>query len=383
MNGSERGWRHFAPRLALLAVSLAFMDVASCAVGRKLQDHWLMYRPPVAAPGAVSYDEYMAKRDPVLGWHDLQSRSGETQDASGARPCPAFPDPEDDAPLAVYGDSFAYGEEVSHEEAWSNLLARRTGRRVANFGVPGFGTDQALLRYIGHDHDADVVILTLLTENVVRNATRSLDLLSCRLEYAQKPRYVLADDGTLTLVPLPVLDETSYRRALGLAEPFLDLPHENFQIGGPSGAVRLRFPYTLSILRNLGDFRMRARMKGIPRHAVFYEDGATPDPLPVTRAIVARFVDEAESRGQRALVVMLPTREDIDYRREHGAWLHGDFLRSLLDAGLPVTDLCDAIAGHVGQGGTEGLFRPGGHYGPELNAAFAEAVDDLLRAATD
>ncbi len=383
MGGLARTSRYLAPRLALLAVSLLLMDGVSYLVGHKLQDHRQMYRAPVASSDAIGYTEFMAKRDPVLGWPPPDSFGGVDFDVSGARPCPSFPVLGDTTLVAVYGDSFAYGEEISHEDAWSSVLARRLGCRVANFGVPGYGTDQALLRFMGNDHASDVTILTVLTENVIRNVTRSLDLLSGQLDYAQKPRFILTVDGELEYVPIPVLDESEYHRVLGIEGPPLPLQHESFQTGGPSGATLLRFPYTLSIFRNLGYFRMRSLMKGVPAHAIFYEAGSLPDPLPVTRAIAARFVNVARERGQLPLVVMLPTRGDIEYHHDHGRWLHEGFLRSLQDAGLPASDLSKVISDHIGVSEIDAFFTPGGHYGPELNAALADAAYDLVRSALD
>jgi hypothetical protein len=50
--------------------------------------------------------------------------------------------------LAAYGDSFTYSEQVDVNECWtSQLEARLPETEVLNFGVPGYGPDQAWLRY--------------------------------------------------------------------------------------------------------------------------------------------------------------------------------------------------------------------------------------------
>lgn len=49
--------------------------------------------------------------------------------------------------VAVLGDSVAFGAGVDDQETFANRLAEREGWTVANFAVPGWGTDQSLLRY--------------------------------------------------------------------------------------------------------------------------------------------------------------------------------------------------------------------------------------------
>ena len=50
--------------------------------------------------------------------------------------------------IAVVGDSFTFGLEVRYEDTWPHQLdARSVGFQVLNFGVDGYGVDQACLRY--------------------------------------------------------------------------------------------------------------------------------------------------------------------------------------------------------------------------------------------
>lgn len=49
--------------------------------------------------------------------------------------------------ISLYGDSFTFGSEVDHNDAWSSLLAKKLNCSVYNFGVPAFGVDQSFLRF--------------------------------------------------------------------------------------------------------------------------------------------------------------------------------------------------------------------------------------------
>jgi hypothetical protein len=51
--------------------------------------------------------------------------------------------------IALVGDSYTFAEEVRYEETWGYLLEKALGSefQFLNFGVPGYGVDQAYLRY--------------------------------------------------------------------------------------------------------------------------------------------------------------------------------------------------------------------------------------------
>jgi hypothetical protein len=69
--------------------------------------------------------------------------------------------------VAVLGDSVAFGAGVDDHETFANRLAAREGWTVANFAVPGWGTDQSLLRY-QHETRAwrpQVVVLSVCLAN--------------------------------------------------------------------------------------------------------------------------------------------------------------------------------------------------------------------------
>lgn len=100
--------------------------------------------------------------------------------------------------VAVFGDSFTFGEEVSDHETYSAYLAEQFPQaEIMNFGVRGYGYDQMLLylKEEGVRYRPDVVVL----------AFNKLDLARDRLAFrdAAKPRFVLAN-GQLQLENTPV-----------------------------------------------------------------------------------------------------------------------------------------------------------------------------------
>jgi hypothetical protein len=76
---------------------------------------------------------------------------------------------------------------------------------VANYGVEGYGTDQAYLRFqINKEDKSRIIILGFLTENIIRNVNqyrrpRQGD------KFTLKTRFILSNDGKLELISLPNL----------------------------------------------------------------------------------------------------------------------------------------------------------------------------------
>jgi hypothetical protein len=89
----------------------------------------------------------------------------------------------------LWGDSFAFGEEVSDEESLpfqlQNLLS---DWHVINWAVPAFGHDQMLLRFkeMGQKKDVDLTVLIFLETDMYRNLHSFRDYM--------KPRFRLGSD---------------------------------------------------------------------------------------------------------------------------------------------------------------------------------------------
>ena len=140
----------------------------------------LIYSP---AQITQPFAEYMAKRDPVLGWVKPVR-----DDLFPGEPC-----------ASVFGDSFTFSQEVSDAEAWPALLSGLLGCRVENYGVGGYGSDQAFLRFRQTPARGRVVMLNHLSENVLRNVNQFRNLIAPSHEWQLKPRFLPGGE----FVPLP------------------------------------------------------------------------------------------------------------------------------------------------------------------------------------
>lgn len=127
--------------------------------------------------------------------------------------------------LAAYGDSHVLADEVSDEESWAVQLSGELRAGVENYGVAGYGPDQALLKLEAHlaggRPPPPAVLLGMHEENIGRmlNSYRPFYLQRVGDVLAFKPRFRLKA-GTLELLanPLPRLETVDQvRSALDLA----------------------------------------------------------------------------------------------------------------------------------------------------------------------
>jgi hypothetical protein len=349
-----------------------------------LAGSWIAYRDRFIqreprSVGSTTYDEYLAVRDDLLGWPRKEAFGGPEFDRSGSRPNPEFPDPSvHKSCISLYGDSFTLGEEVDDQRAWGNQLSRLVGCRVANFGIGGYGTDQAYLRFKKIEDPSQVVVLGYLSSNIVRNITRLRDLYSGKIEYALKPRFVLTGSGELSLVPIPDLSEEEYLRAMGVVEPHLALEHESFQPGGPLAVQEFRFPFSVSLLRALPGI-LRRGLSRRPHYAALYGHGHPTLALETTAAIMGAFWRDALAAGKQPAIVIFATAEELAYQQRTAQASYQSLLKILDESEITYLDLGPLLLRHLGSRSVLEIFKSGGHYDEEVNELVAANVYQHLR----
>ncbi|MDG1895909.1 MAG: hypothetical protein P8J37_13465 [Fuerstiella sp.] len=280
-------------------------------------------------------------------------------------------------PDKLWCDSFTWSAGVEDDAAWPEILSSSIDARVDNFGEGGYGSDQALLRF--HENcrrgteTAPVVILMHLTENILRNVNQYRDLLYPGNGCGFKPRFIVRSDGELKQLPLPKISVEEYERFVANPENFLT--HETFMPGGPSGPVRPRFPYTLTVLRAVSHFHVVAKIRREPRHKSFYQSDHAANGLSVTAGILQEFHRLAEARGQKSLVVLLPTRGDFEYHKRTGDWTYSNLVCALTTRGIPLLDLGPDMHEKMGNGHLSDFY---GDVNPHHNERGYRMIADLV-----
>lgn len=274
--------------------------------------------------------------------------------------------------IAAFGDSFTHGDEVENHQTWEEQIERRAGHlEVVNFGVPGFGIDQSLLRF---RHEAPaysprIAIMGLIGVDVSRHVNTFRPFLQEDTLVFAKPRFTL-EEGRLVLVPNPMPSAGAYQRLLD--DPGRVLPALGRLDGGwnlrahvgpfdPLPSVRVA-KLALETWR-----RRRAQAGGLAAGGPL----ASPEALAVTQALLESFCREARGAGARPLILFFPTAADLAAPAPSYAPLRD----ALGESGATLLDLLPALRA---RGAVVNLFRPQGHYGPEANGIVAHALLDLL-----
>ncbi len=359
--------------LLTLLIVLTLLEGLSYIMVEVLVGKDAIYRPRALR----GVENYLSARDPVLGWPSPQTYGVNALDRSGARILPAFPEPGQ-ACVSTYGDSFVFGDEVEAVNAWSNQLALMLGCRVANYGVNGYGTDQAYLRFHGASEDESrYVVLGYFSSDIVRNINQLHNLLAPIHEIGLKPRYVIDASDTLQLLPLPSFAATQLEDVIAHPERYLN--HDYFVPGGPAGVLHASFPYSLTIARALFSYKLGAVLRGHSPYVNFYDERHPSHALEITTRIGRMFFLEAAARKQSALVVMFPSRHDMESFAQSRAWIYQPLLDQLAEDGRPVVNLGPLLFEALHGRAPATIFRVL-HYNEEGNRLVAQALNKALHA---
>jgi lysophospholipase L1-like esterase len=327
-----------------------------------------------------TYEDYQQRLLPSLGWPwpYYFERKKDLYDASGSRLIPAFPDPnQTPARISLYGDSFTEGWGVNPEHALSNVLSQLLNCRVSNFGMAGYGTDQAYLRFLSNTRDpAEVVVLVIYAENIKRNVNQLRNLISLVTICQTKPRFILNHQGQLTLVPIPPLSKSEYYEMKHNPGRFLH--HEFFLPDGPSGRQMVKFPYLWGMTKACW-FLLKNHGSG-ENYQDFYQPGHPSQGLKVMTAIIEEFRHAAQTRGKRPVIMIIPTHYDIQIYQSRQKWNYQPLLDCLAEGHLDYIDAGPRIIHYLNGAASRTLYPPklGFHLTEEGNRLLAQILHDFL-----
>lgn len=321
--------------------------------------------------------------DTELGWTNrpmVLDRHGNVAfnsiGARGSREYPPLPAPGD-LRMALFGESFTYCEEVDDPDAFeAQLEALDPHLEAINFGVDGYGTDQALMRFRrdGTKLGARVLALGLMLENIGRNVNRLPRLWNPWLKgFSAKPRFLL-QGGELVVLPNPI---TSRTEMLAAAEdgslPERLREHEAWAE-----------PPLSSILWRSSLYRLWRGQQGAAQrfHPRLWAD-RDGEPYRVTLAILEAFHREAKAAGaEHAVILIFPVKEDLE-RFAAGGARYWKTLTDELDArGIEYLDLASVLGDAVRADPSRRLFLRA-HLNRDGNSIVAHALEDWIRRVID
>jgi len=206
------------------------------------------------------------------------------------------------AQLAIFGDSYVYGDEISNGETISSQLYSRYAIPAINYGVNGFGPVQALLRAkekLEAQPGVKMVVLGIMFENIRRmvNRYKPVYFRQTGIESSPKP---FIEDGRI--VPLPVIEHD---------KQFFRYINEAFKVDYWERPER-EFPYTIALFKAVqSEFVKRkatSKLHGLlgspePRYHYDYYDAYMTTNL---AALIKDFDRWAKKSNKTGLVLFIP-----------------------------------------------------------------------------
>ena len=155
---------------------------------------------------------------------------------------------------------------------------------------------------------------------------------------------------------------------------------EYFLPGGEAGIVSPAFPYTPKALRMLFNYRIQARLAGVPSYAPFYAADHPSEALAVTIAILVAMRDEALARGQTPILVLLPDYKDVEAAMADEPVAYQPLLNALTQRGIETPNVLGAMLGFLGEDKSVcALFvNCNEHYTPAGYDLVAQVVHDWI-----
>ncbi len=324
------------------AAAICWFLVAPSNAGR------FLWNPDLNA-ARNNWSAFSAGVDEDIGGAPISSpASGASRDITGAKQDAEFPD-NGYACGSAYGESLVLGYEVAATLGWVEQLSKLLGCRVANYAVNSNSTDQAYLRFIRENNETSFVLLGIDPGTIIDNLSQYSGFLRPPLgPYALKGRFLLDSSDQLKWLSRPHLDED---RFLALhRNPRELLPHDYFLPDTADGPVTPRFPYSLTLFRLALLARVRDVLAGRAEWSSFYASDHPSGALRVLAAICQAFVYHADSRGERALIIVLPVAKSFREQAMYGKFEYAPLVATLVAKGVGVFDagpaMLDVLAGN-------------------------------------
>lgn len=264
--------------------------------------------------------------------------------------------------IALVGDSYTFGQEVQYEEAYGYYLERMLGSqsRVLNFGVPGYGIGQMLVRY---EKDVrpwkpKIVILGFISHDVKRTLWVYPFLSSKKWESPfPKARFILREGELVKITESLPTPRHIFTRTSISDIPLIELQKEYWQ---PDWEERF---YHVSYLVRL--FESWASRLHDTSDTVAEEDVA------LNAELLRAFIRSVKQEGAIPLVVFFPVGNEL----QNPSSTKSIGRQVLKVAGIDYVDPTSCLL----EVDPEKRFRPLLHYSAEGNAAVAKCVYEAVK----
>jgi hypothetical protein len=312
------------------------------------------------------FNNVSIKNDTILGWDSYNG---------SPRPSIAFPDEKkEDFCGFIFGDSFSHADEVLDQETWGDLLSKKIGCPIANFGVGGFGTDQALLKMEkiinkkekNFNSKKKIIFFGVYEEMLKRNVAASWLFYCCpNKKKSLKPYFILQNQNSIKLIKIP--EKITLTNVI---------EHHKYDKYYP--IYTAKFPYTIEIFKNFFN-----RVQNFLKHNynfIISENSTYNDnqKLNIQYLLMKRAADFATNKGFKIIFIFFPTPNEAYY----GKNIYNNFKENTLETfknniDISVIDLLPEL-NKVKELKKNQLKAPEGHYNAEGNKQISRIIFEKL-----
>lgn len=278
--------------------------------------------------------------------------------------------------IAAFGDSFTHCEDVGNTETWeANMESLMKGLEVLNFGVAGYGLDQAYLRYLkdGLKYKPDIVFIGFMTDDIFRhpNNFRPFVRPNTRLPLS-KPRYLIENDR-LVLIPNPISKLEDYRILLDHTPAFLNnIGANDYYYPNKYKSSPFDVSPTIRLIK-LAAAEIKKRIEAYTNND--YNDQKSESYM-ITVRIFDEFYNEAIKNDSIPIILIFPSHDEVLRYKNYNTKSYSPLLTYFDSKGYKYIDIMDALSKTEEDKAWSGKC---GHYSPYENRVVAEYILDYLR----
>ncbi|WP_372370624.1 hypothetical protein [Candidatus Uabimicrobium sp. HlEnr_7] len=314
--------------------------------------------------------------DPILGWTVVNNGRAKmaTANAHGIRSKREYSlvPQKGIYRITTFGDSFTHGAEVNNQNTWQVQMERDKRKlEVLNFGVNGYGLDQAYLRYLhkGFKYKANAVFIGFMPENIFRgvNTFRPFYYPSTGIVFA-KPRFIF-EKNKFTLIENPLKKREMYNDLLANPQEILaKISKYDYYY---------KYRYKISAYDILPSFRLIRTLNSGSGKKNIINNGSyntKHEAFLIVKKTFDIFYQAVIKNNSKAIILLFPDRKNILQYRKDKSVEYKPLIKYFDTVGYKYIDLMYAFSERK----MESLFLHS-HYSPLGNKLIARYIVKKLK----
>ncbi|HBG60767.1 MAG: hypothetical protein A2Y03_04525 [Omnitrophica WOR_2 bacterium GWF2_38_59] len=281
--------------------------------------------------------------------------------------------------IAAFGDSFAHCDEVANNETWQHFMEKKSpDMEVLNFGVSGYGLDQAYLRYLkeGRKFHPHIVFICFMQNDYFRHVNVFRPFYNNNTGVPlTKPRFTIVNKK-LILIKNPIGTKEGLARIISREKQYF--------------ALLGQYDYYWQVLpeKSLFDIFASVRLVKIlmkmylANENFLYQDNIyNPDSeaFKLTEKIVDDFYAEVERNGSIPVIVVFPDKVALKLYGLLHKRLYDRLVEKWKDNGYNYIDLMGNFLLETAPDNINSLFATKGHYNRQGNSYVAGQLINYLQ----